>query len=166
MFTLVQRRSPSKPDYKVISSASSPLSQGRAVVPVRSSGPFAQYKEVFLFLAVGGTSAMIYMVLGVFFTSVVGMRPSIAIIATLLLLIPPSYLAQRSLTFRSNRRHASAFPRYVGTQALGNALALVCSEIFPALIRDQPRIAFLIVAVGVATTNFFLLKLWTFRSAK
>jgi putative flippase GtrA len=140
------------------------VSHSSGVAQVRTFDLFGQCRELVLFLAVGGSSAIIYVVLGVFFSTIGGMRPSFAIIATLLLLIPPSYLAQRSFTFRSSRCHTSAFPRYIGTQALGNTLALIGSELFPESIRTQPWLAFLIVAVGVAATNFFLLKLWTFRS--
>ena len=103
------------------------------------------------------------MVLGVVFTTIFGMRPSVAIVVTLLLLMPPTYLAQRNLTFRSDRRHASAFPRYVGTQIIGNCLAVLAAELFPVMIRSHPWPAFLAVAVGVAATNWLLLKLWTFR---
>ncbi len=120
-------------------------------------------REIVSFLAVGGTSAAIYVILCVFFTRVCGFRPSLAIIATLGILTPPTYLSQRNLTFRSDRNHAGAFPRYLATQAAGNALAVVGSELIPALIRSQPWLAFSVVAIGVGMTNYLLLKLWTFR---
>jgi putative flippase GtrA len=119
-----------------------------------------------LFLAVGVTSAAIYMILCVFFTRVCGFRPSLAIVATLVILIPPTYLSQRNLTFRSERNHAGAFPRYLATQAAGNGLAVLGSELIPAMIRSQPWLAFSVVAIGVAATNYTLLKRWTFRQVR
>jgi putative flippase GtrA len=142
--------------------------QDPALRPMGAGLPpaFGHLREIVLFLAIGGTSAAIYVVLGVFFTSLCGFRPSLAIAASLVLLMPPTYLVQRSLTFRSDRKHASAFPRYVATQILGNALAVIGSELFPAAIRGRPWLAFSAVAIGVAATNYALLKLWTFRRSR
>jgi putative flippase GtrA len=145
------------------SAAQNPVARpiGAGLPPV-----FGHLREIVLFLAIGGTSAAIFVVLGVFFTNLCGFRPSFAIAASLVLLVPPTYLAQRSLTFRSDRNHASAFPRYIATQILGNALAVVGSELFPAVIRERPWLAFSAVAFGIAATNYVLLKLWTFRSSR
>jgi putative flippase GtrA len=125
-----------------------------------------RFREIVLFLAIGGTSAAIYVILCVFFTRVCGLRPSLAIIATLVILIPPTYLSQRNLTFRSDRNHGGAFPRYLATQVVGNGLAVVGSELIPAVIRSQPWLAFSVVAIGVAATNYTLLKRWTFRRVR
>jgi putative flippase GtrA len=95
-----------------------------------------------------------------------GFRPSLAIVATLVIVTPPTYLLQRNLTFRSERNHAGAFPRYLATQAVGNALAVLGSELIPATIRSQPWLAFSVVAIGVAATNYTLLKRWTFRQVR
>ncbi len=84
-------------------------------------------------------------------------------IATLIVLVPPVYLAQRRVTFRSARAHAAAFPRYVATQLAGNAVAVVLSEVFATAVLARPWIAFAAVALVVAVVNFALLKLWAFR---
>lgn len=118
--------------------------------------------ELIRFGLVGGTSAGLYVIFCVVFSGL-GLRPSLAILATLAVLIPPTYLAQRRLTFRSARGHAAAFPRYVGTQLAGNALALGLSEGFSTFVLAWPWIGFGSVAVTVALTNYALLKLWTFR---
>jgi hypothetical protein len=62
-------------------------------------------------------------VLGVVFTTIFGMRPSLAIVVTLPLL--PTYLAQRNLTFRSG-----VIMRCVCTQIIGNCLAVLVAELF------------------------------------
>jgi len=121
-------------------------------------------RELILFLTVGGTSAALFTVFGVLFTRA-GVRPSLAMLLSLAILIPPSYLAQRSLTFRSDRPHRSAFPRYLGTQAVGNALGLIVAEAVPAVVRGHPQVAFPLLAIGIAGTNYLLLTLWAFRAA-
>jgi putative flippase GtrA len=122
-------------------------------------------RETVIFLAIGGISAVVYTVFAAFLTRICGLRPSLAIVAALTVLIPPTYLAQRKLTFRSTRNHRAAFPRYIGTQIAGNALALVGSEMFSTIVQDWPWIAFSAVAADVAATNYALLKPWTFQRA-
>lgn len=123
-------------------------------------------RELCLFLLVGGSSAVAYTALNILFTVTFGLRPSLAIVATLAVLIPPTYLAQRRFTFRSARHHLSAFPRYVGTQLIGNGLALLAAELFPGAIHSQPLLAFSIIAVVVALTNYGCLKFWAFRAGE
>ena len=118
-------------------------------------------REMAIFVAVGGTSALLYALLGAAFT-IAGVRPSIAIIITLSLLMPPTYLAQRYLTFRSDRAHRVAFPRYVGTQLVGNGIGIICAEAFPILIASKPFLAFVVIAAVVAATNYLCLKFWAF----
>lgn len=119
-------------------------------------------REIFWFLVVGGASALLYLALNVSFTKA-GMRPSVSILCTLAILMPPTYWLQRRLTFRSDRGHMSAFPRYVGTQLLGNAFALVLAELFANTIRAHPTIAFFLMALVVAAVNYGVLKFWAFR---
>ena len=116
-----------------------------------------------LFGAIGGTASVIYTAFNVLLTTLGGLRPSVAIIVTLTLLIPPTYLAQRRYTFRSDRGHGSAFPRYIGTQLIGNGLALIGAELFPAAIRAHALAAFLLITAVVAVTNYACLKFWAFR---
>jgi putative flippase GtrA len=119
-------------------------------------------RELVLFLLIGGTGALLYTALNVLFTRA-GVRPSVSIIITLVILMPPVYYAQHRLTFRSGRDHRSAFPRYVGTQLFGNLLAMGAAEVFAAPIRANPLIAFVIIAAMVAAINYGILKFWAFR---
>jgi putative flippase GtrA len=119
-------------------------------------------REIILFLVIGGTSAVIYTGLNTVLTTA-GLRPSVSILLTLAVLVPPTYLAQHRLTFRSGRNHASAFPRYLGTQLFGNVLALIAAELFPTPIRTYPLTAFILIAFMVAVTNYGILKFWAFR---
>jgi putative flippase GtrA len=121
-------------------------------------------RELIAFLLVGGTSALLYTGLNVLFTKA-GVRPSLSIMLTLVMLMPPTYYAQHRLTFRSGRDHRSAFPRYVGAQLFGNVLALVTAEVFATHIRAYPLVSFVLIAAMVAAINYGILKFWAFRHA-
>lgn len=125
----------------------------------------AATREVALFLLVGGTSAALYVVLGVFLTAGLGMRPSISIAIALAVIMPPTYLLQKHLTFRSTATHRVALTRYLATQAISNAAAMAGSELFAAQVRAYPWLAFIGVAVLVACLNYLLAKHWAFRAS-
>lgn len=119
-------------------------------------------REVVSFLAVGGGAAVAFTALGSLLTQA-GVRPSLSLIGALAVVVLPSYFAQRRLTFRSARPHRDALPRYLLTQMVGNGLGLIVAEAVPSVIRDRPALSFALLAVGIAMTNFAMLKLWTFR---
>lgn len=119
-------------------------------------------RELFLFGLIGGTGAVLYAGLNVLFTKL-GVRPSVSIVITLALLMPPVYYLQHTHTFCSGRSHLSAFPRYAGTQIFGNLLAMLLAELFPKPIEAYPIAAWIAIAVIVAAVNFGILKFWAFR---
>ena len=123
-------------------------------------------REIALFLLVGGSSAAIYSALGVLFTSGLGLRPSLAIVLALATVMPPTYLAQRALTFRSQRAHRSALTRYFTTQAISNGVAVLGAEWLAEPIRARPWVAFVAIAVLVAALNYTLLKFWAFADER
>ena len=120
-------------------------------------------REIFLFLVVGGSAALAYMAAGVFFTTVLAVRPSVAVALSLAVVMPPAYLAQKVITFRSAASHRTAFIRYAGVQAISNGVAIVGAELFSTTVRSQPWIAFFTIALIVACLNYALLKAWAFR---
>lgn len=119
-------------------------------------------RELFLFGLIGGLGAVAYTALNVAFTKA-SIRPSISIAMTLVLLMPPIYYLQHRMTFRSERQHRSAFPRYAGTQLFGNVLAMIVAEAFPAPIKAYPVPSWIVIAVVVAVINYVILKFWAFR---
>jgi len=121
-----------------------------------------QAREVLFFLLVGGSSTAVYVLLGVLFTVVVGLRPSLAVVLTLALVLLPTYLMQRSYTFQSQRSHVSAFSRYAATQGMSNGVAIVGAEVFANAILARPWIGFAVITVIVASLNYTLLKTWAF----
>ncbi len=135
-----------------------PSLQERLLRFLRTGG----FRELFLFGLIGGAGAVVYTGLNVAFTQA-GIRPSVSIAMTLVLLMPPVYYLQHRMTFRSGRRHRSAFPRYVGAQLFGNVLAMIAAEIFPGPIKAYPVPSWIVIAVAVAAINYAILKFWAFR---
>ncbi|MDP9095717.1 MAG: GtrA family protein [Pseudomonadota bacterium] len=119
-------------------------------------------RELVLFLVIGGTGAIAYTALNVFFTTS-GIRPNLSIAITIALLIPPVYVLQHRLTFRSDHNHLSAFPRYVGTQLFGNMIAIAVATAVPEPIKQHPVTAFILISAIVAAVNYGILKFWAFR---
>ena len=140
---------------------------GRFAIPsrLRRAAAIGRLREGVLFLFIGGSSALLYVALNVAFTWA-GMRPSLSIVCTLLILTPATYLAQRRFTFQSDRKHIAAFPRYIGTQLVGNGVGLIAAEVFPSAVGSQPVLAFALIALVVAITNYSCLKFWAFRPTR
>lgn len=118
-------------------------------------------RELVLFLIIGGAGAIAYTGLNYMFTRA-GIRPSLSIALTLVVLIPPVYYLQHRLTFRSGRNHLSAFPRYAGAQLFGNIIAMAIAEAVPEPIQANPLRAFILISMIVAAINYSILKFWAF----
>ena len=102
-------------------------------------------REFLSFGAIGSGATGLSVPHNASFVGLLGPRPSLAFVLSMALLIPPTCLAQRALTFRSRRSHAQAFPRHLATQAAGTAFGL--GKAFAAL---------------ASTANYVMHKLWTF----
>ena len=119
-------------------------------------------RELFLFLLIGGSGAVAYTALNVFWTKS-GIPPALSVVITICLLIPPVYFLQHRFTFQSGRNHLSAFPRYAGTQLLGNLIAIAIAATIPQPIKANPVTAYVLLSAIVAAINYGILKFWAFR---
>lgn len=119
-------------------------------------------REPIMYGIVGGISAACYVCLGVFFSRVLGARPSVALAGALGVMLLPNYTAQRTFTFRSQRNHGEALPRYLATQLVSNLFGMALSELLASQVAVWPWITFSFVALMIAVINFVLLKFWTF----
>ncbi len=73
-----------------------------------------------------------------------------------------NYLLNARLTFRSERSHASALPRFVVTAGLGLAInSLLLSLLIAAGLHPAP--AQILTTAGVLIWNYTLNALWTFK---
>lgn len=75
------------------------------------------------FASVGVVSTLLYAGLGLAFAHGVGLAPMVSTVAAYALAAVFSYVAHRSVTFRSDRTHAAAVPRFAAATACGFALA-------------------------------------------
>jgi putative flippase GtrA len=122
----------------------------------------ADFGQVFFYLLVGGSTALIY-VLVCMTLSHFGVSPGLSSVAGYLLVILPAYFGQKELTFRSSTWHRVALPKYLALQAAGNIAGYFLSNYLAE--SGSPRlVVFCAVAVMIAATNFAILKYWTFRA--
>lgn len=92
-----------------------------------------------------------------------GLRPWHASCAAYAVVIPFAYLMQKTFTFKSELQHRTAFPRYLITQIFAFVLSACLSEALFESKNINIYLGFALVAVIVAISNYFSLKLWTFR---
>ena len=118
-----------------------------------------------MFLLVGGTSSAAYICLSTFGVGYLNVRPGIAVVLALLITMPPTYLAQRTLSFRSARNHASALPRYFATQVAGNLVGIVAAEAWEAYVAPPSWLCFAAIGAIIALTNYVIHRMWTFSHA-
>jgi putative flippase GtrA len=113
------------------------------------------------FTAVGLSSALLYVLL-VSALLWFGSGPLVLIhCIAYALSIPYSYLAQRGFTFRSDRLHTIAFPRFLLTNALSFVLSTGIIALSAAL--DIPTATAVAAAVVVAPSiNYLCMNGWVF----
>ncbi len=114
------------------------------------------------FLAVGGSLVVAHMALATAFTMMLAIPPAIANATAHALCLPPTYLAQRMLAFRSNAPHARAFVRYVLLQLPLIALGAGLAGLLIGQMRLNPALAFLLICPFVALTSFVAQRWWAF----
>jgi len=118
---------------------------------------------VFLrFAAVGGFFTLVYIIAAALLAAVLNWQPMIANFTAHVLNILPTYLSQRSLAFRSDAAHATAFWRYAVLQA---PLVLMSTSITWLLI-DRLKLsegpAFAVIGILIAMVSFLLQRFWAF----
>jgi len=121
------------------------------------------HRVVFLrFAAVGGFFTLIYMIVATLLATALYWPPAVANFVAHVINIPPTYLSQRALAFRSNAAHATAFWRYVALQA---PLVLMSTSVAWLLI-DQLKmgegVAFVVIGVLIAVASFVMQRFWAF----
>lgn len=114
------------------------------------------------FLAVGGSLVVAHMALATLFATVFAIPPAIANASAHALCLPPTYLAQRALAFRSDAPHARAFVRYVLLQLPLIALGAVLAWLLIGQMRFHPALAFVLICPFVALTSFVAQRWWAF----
>jgi putative flippase GtrA len=91
-----------------------------------------------LFIAVGGTAALAFILICTLLSDVFGARPAVASLIGYGVAIPPVYWAQKAITFRSRAFHRVAFPKYLTVQVIGNVLAVTLGGSVKAIRLFRP----------------------------
>ena len=128
-----------------------------------SSRPHKPVREIALFLLVGGTAALLYILIATLLETLVGLTRPWASAVAYGLMVPPAYAAQKRFTFRSSASHSRAFPSYLLTQFVALGVASVVSS---QLGRLPPPLAYGIAGICAAIVSFVLLKFWGLPRAR
>lgn len=116
-------------------------------------------QEIVTFVAVGTAAAALYGLIAPLFVHATALPPPLAAAAAYAAVLPGAYLAQRSLTFRSDAPHSRAFGRYAAAQLLGVGTAAGCAA---AAGPDAGFALYAASALLAGAISFGVQKLWVF----
>lgn len=116
----------------------------------------ALFGKIARFAGVGALATLAYAGLATAFVRFGGMPSVAAAITAYLCCAALSYALHRRVTFRSDRAHAAALPRFAATTAAGLALATLLAAAGAALGLPAEA-AFVATSIAVPLLNFALL---------
>lgn len=114
------------------------------------------------FLAVGGLGTVSYTAVSTFFALVVHLSGALSSMLAYGVCVPPTYLAQHSVTFRAQTPHSRSFVRYV----LMQIPLLISAAVWAHLLVDRwhwhAALSFLLIGPAHAVLSFIIQKAWAF----
>jgi len=119
-------------------------------------------KQFSLFSLMGAVGTAAHYALLFFLVSRMGVHPVPASVAGAVLGAFINYLLNYRFTFRSNRKHQEALPRFLAIAATGLALNTVLMWLMVEPLRVHYLIAQLIATGCVLVWNYFGNRHWTF----
>lgn len=122
-------------------------------------------REEIRFLAVGGAAWAAYWVVVAFLVSVAGMEPVAAAALGYILCVIGSYIAHRTITFRSMQRVERELPRFLVTHVVGVAASALAMYIATDVFRLPYVVGTAAGSVLVPAISFVLMRAWVFRTA-
>jgi len=133
------------------------------LMPAASASTRTQMAELGAFLLVGGSGAVLFVVLSTLAVALVTGIPAWIISACCYAAcIPPVYLGHRRFSFESDLPHRVAFPRYLAVQVTAIGLAAMFSYICYGVLGLPGTSSAVLVAVLTAGVNFVVLRGWAF----
>jgi putative flippase GtrA len=114
------------------------------------------------FLAVGGTLVLVHIGLATLFAVAFLIPPAIANLSAHALCLPPTYIAQRRVAFRSDAPHARVFWRYVVLQLPLIALGAALAWLLIGQMGLRAALAFVLICPFVALISFAAQRWWAF----
>lgn len=117
------------------------------------------------FASIGAIGTALHYAVLMFLVSVLGIDPAIGAMVGAMFGAACNYWLNHRFTFRSDRRHGDALPRFILMAAIG---VLLNGAMVKALTMQS--INYLVSQVGatllILVMNFFLSKLWIFRQSR
>lgn len=114
------------------------------------------------FLLAGGIGFMIYLALSNLFHYVFGLSEALAPFLGTVLAVPPTYLLQRTLTFRGRTAGRQALPMYVALQ-VGNAFLISLLSSLGARTSLPGYVVFVIAGVAGVLVSYWVQSRLIFR---
>ena len=119
-------------------------------------------RQPFVYVAVGGATALIYLAVAMGATRLLAAPPLWASLGGFAAAMPFSYLGHKLVTFRSAGEHRDELPRFIAVSIAGLAISAVVPALAVARWHWPAAAGYLAACVGVPALNFVLLWLWVF----
>ena len=118
------------------------------------TAPAALRDRLGRFAAVGIAAALVYAVLAWLLTVVAGLPATVASFVAFGVAALCSYLGQRQMTFRSDRPHREAAPRFLGLTLVGYAIVIAAPLVFTDMLGADPLVAIVVASTLVPVVNY------------
>jgi putative flippase GtrA len=119
-------------------------------------------RQPLVYLAVGVSTALLYLAVAIGATRIFGAPPTEASLAGFAAAMPFSYLGHRLLTFRSAGQHRDELPRFVAVTAAGLAISAVVPQAMVVRWHWPPAAGYAGACIAVPAFNYVLMRLWVF----
>ncbi len=123
---------------------------------------FGSLRQPLTFLAVGLGATSIYTLLSTLCVSCAGWPPVAAGFVSYILLVPPTYLAQKKLTFEVRASGERRFFRYAALQTFGLMTSTAANSGFAVSTGQFHGIFFFVSALAAAGLNYLIMRAWVF----
>lgn len=124
-----------------------------------------KYNELFRFVLVGASVALIYVIMCTFALHrfVQFPKPLVTFVCYCILILP-TYLLHHGFSFKSGASHKKALPSYIIVQIIGMILNYIFSHIAFNWFHLPNLMGSAIITALTSITSFIILKLWTFAN--
>ena len=122
---------------------------------------------LFAFIAVGGASAMAFVVLSTLAIRLdTGLADWVVSTACYAAFVLPVYLLHRRFSFGSRVAHGTALPRYVLVQGVGLLLTALFALLFHQMLGLPAALAAMLVVGATIAVNYLVLRRWAFAEPR
>jgi putative flippase GtrA len=123
------------------------------------------FRQPLVFLAVGVSATLAYTLLSTWLVAGAGWRPVPAGALSYLLMIPPTYLAQKNLTFGVGADGEARFLRYAALQSIGLLTSTAANGGFAVATTTFHGVYFFASAMAASALNYLIMRFGVFSGA-